>query len=557
MTTTAELTPSATAPAAKTVSCHTTAILAVILISYFMILLDNSIIFTAIPRIQAAMHMSSAGLAWVQDAYTLVFGGLLLLGARVGDLLGRRRVFVFGLAVFALASLLVGLSPAGSWLITARGVQGIGAAIVAPASLSILTASFPEGRERAKAVALYGATAGIGASLGLLIGGAAADWVSWRAGFFINVPIGAAMMLLAPRYVPETARSRGRFDLAGAVTATLGTGGLVYGIIHSASAGWATTATVIPLLAGVVLLAGLVLAERRAAQPIMPLRLFASRVRAGAYLARMLYLGAMIGFFFYTTQYLQGVLGFSAFQAGAAFLPMTAVNFAVAMTIPRLTARLGQAVPLTTGVALTLAGIAWLAQVRPASSYWSAVALPMVLIGAGQGLAFAPLTSAGIADVAGNDAGAASGLVNTFHQLGSALGLGVLVAVSATAGHGLTAPATVLTAHVHAALTTGSCLLLACVLAVLILIWPAHLNIRRMRVSVAPRSNPHRVSAAVLTSDIAQLLSSLTDGSGQGGNCSTPKSLHSLPRRGSGWVVGIRTISNANEWACASGKGAR
>ena len=473
MTNTAELVSSATAANPESADRHTRAILAVILISYFMILLDNSIIFTAIPKIQAAMHLSSAGLAWVQDAYTLVFGGLLLLGARAGDLLGRRRVFVFGLAVFATASLLVGLSPAGWWLIVARGVQGIGAAIVAPASLSILTASFPEGRERAKAVALYGATAGIGASLGLVIGGTAATWVSWRAGFFINVPVGAAMMLLAPRYVQETTKSPGRFDAVGALTATLGAGALVFGIIHSAESGWKARATVVPLLAGVALLAVLVWTERRAAQPIMPLRLFASRIRAGGYLARMLYLGAMIGFFFYTTQYLQGVLGFSAFRAGTAFLPMTVVNLAVAMSIPKLTARFGQAIPLTAGVALTLAGMAWLAQVRPASSYWGAVALPMVLIGAGQGLAFAPMTSAGIAGVSASDAGAASGLVNTFHQLGSALGLGVLVAVAATAGHGLGTHAAVLAAHVQAALTAGSFLLVACLLAVLGLILSA------------------------------------------------------------------------------------
>jgi EmrB/QacA subfamily drug resistance transporter len=483
---------SSASPAAKTGVRHTTAILAIILVSYFMILLDNSIIFTALPKIHAAMRFSPAGLAWVQDAYTLVFGGLLLLGARAGDLLGRRRVFVFGLTVFALASLLVGLAPAGWWLITARGVQGIGAAIVAPSSLSLLTASFAEGRERAKAVALYGATAGIGASLGLVVGGALADWVSRRAGFFVNVPVGAAMIVLAPRYLTESARSRGRFDLAGAVTATLGVGALVYGIIHSAEWGWAAPATVLPLLAGAALLTALVAAERRVAEPVMPLRLFASRVRAGAYLARMLYLGAIIGFFFYSTQYLQGVLGFSAFQAGVAFFPMTVVNFAVAMTIPRLTARLGQAVPLTVGVVLTLAGMAWLAQVQVTSSYWTSVALPMVLIGAGQGLAFAPLTSAAIAGVSARDAGAASGLVNTFHQLGMALGLGVLVAVSAGSGHGLTSVAAVLTAHVHTALTAGSVLLAASLLAVLGLIWPAHVRSRRPR-RVAPQHGPGTV----------------------------------------------------------------
>jgi hypothetical protein len=236
---------------------------------------------------------------------------------------------------------------------------------------------------------------------------------------------------------------------------------------------------VIPILAGTVLLAVLVLAEGRAAEPVMPLRLFASRVRAGAYLARMLYLGAMIGFFFYSTQYLQGVLGFTAFQAGVAFFPMTVVNFAVAMTIPRLTARLGQAVPLTAGVLLTLAGMAWLAQVQVTSSYWTSVALPMVFIGAGQGLAFAPLTSAGIAGVGASDAGAASGLVNTFHQLGMALGLSVLVAVSASSGRGLT-PAAALTAHVDSALTAGTVLLGACLLAVLSLILPAQLRHRRL-----------------------------------------------------------------------------
>jgi EmrB/QacA subfamily drug resistance transporter len=483
------------APAAKAGGRHTTAILTIILISYFMILLDNSVIFTALPKIESAMRFSPAGLAWVQDAYTLVFGGLLLLGARAGDLLGRRRVFVFGLAVFATASLLIGLAPTGWWLITARGVQGIGAAVVAPSSLSLLTASFPEGRERAKAVALYGATAGIGASLGLVIGGALASWVSWRAGFFMNVPIGAAMIVAAPRFIPESARSSGRFDLAGAGSATLGVGALVYGIIHSAGSGWGAPATVLPVLAGVVLLVVLVVAESRAAQPVMPLRLFASRVRAGAYVARMLYLGAMIGFFFYLTQYLQRVLGFSAFEAGVAFFPMTVVNFAVALAIPRLTARLGQATPLAAGVMLTLAGMAWLAQVQAGSSYWTAVAAPMVLIGAGQGLAFAPLTSAGIAGVTASDAGAASGLVNTFHQLGLALGLSVLIAVSASAGHGLT-PAATLTAHVHIALTAGTVLLAACLLTVLSLILPAYPRERPARrgkcrtTSRAPRLSP-------------------------------------------------------------------
>lgn len=447
-------------------------ILAIILVSYFMILLDNSIIFTALPTIHTAMGYSTTGLVWVQDAYTLVFGGLLLLGARAGDLLGRRQVFVFGLAVFAVASLLVGAAQTGWWLIGARALQGVGAAIVAPSALSLLTASFPEGRERGKAVALYGATAGIGASLGMVIGGALADRVSWRAGFFINVPIGAAMIVLAPRFLPETSRSSGRFDLTGAISATLGVGAMVFATIHSAEAGWGSPLTVGALLAGVVLMVVLVAGERRAQQPIMPLRLFDSRRRVGAYLARLLYLGAMIGFFYFSTQFMQSVLGFSAFQAGVAFFPMTVVNFAVALMIPRLTARFGQTLPLALGVALTLVGMVWLSRVQGASSYWDAVALPMVLIGAGQGLAFAPLTSAGIAGVPAEDAGAASGLVNTFHQLGMALGLGILVAASANAGAGLPSAAAVLTARVDAALLTGSLLLVGCLLAVLVLVAP-------------------------------------------------------------------------------------
>jgi EmrB/QacA subfamily drug resistance transporter len=465
---------------------HTAAVLAIILTSYFMILLDNSIIFTALPTIHTAMHYSTTGLAWVQDAYTLVFGGLLLLGARAGDLLGRRRVFVFGLAAFALASLLVGVAPTGWWLISARGLQGIGAAIVAPSSLSLLTSSFPHGESRAKAVALYGATAGIGASLGLVIGGALADWVSWRAGFFLNVPIGIAMILLAPRYLHETPRRRGRFDLIGAVSATLGVGALVFAIIHSAGAGWRSPVTIAALVAGLLLLVVLVASERRADQPIMPLRLFNSRTRVGAYVARFLYLAAMIGFFYFGTQYLQGVLGFSAFEAGVAFFPMTIVNFAVAMAIPRLAARFGQVIPLVTGVILTLIGMAWLSQVTASSSYWGDVAPPMLLIGAGQGLAFAPLTSAGIADVDAHDAGAASGLVNTFHQLGMALGLGVLITASAHAGRTLSSPPAVLSAHVDTALATASVLLALCLIAALTLILPTELRSRRSKAEPAP-----------------------------------------------------------------------
>lgn len=319
-----------------------------------LILLDNSVVFTGLPSIKGGLDLSPTGLSWVQDAYMLVFGGLLLLGARLGDLLGRRRVFVAGLVVFVGASFLIGAAPSGEWLIASRALQGIGAAIVAPSSLSLLTASFPEGEGRSRAVALYGATAGIGASLGLVVGGAAASWISWQAGFFINLPIGAAMIALATRYLPETPPRTGAFDLAGALLATLGTGTLVFGVIESSSGGWGDPVVLVAVVAA-ALLAGLVVNEKGAAQPIMPLRLFADRRRTAAYVSRALYLSAMIGFFF-TTQLMQGVFGFTALQAGFGFLPMTAVNFAVALAVPRLTRRVGGALPLAAGVVLTLAG---------------------------------------------------------------------------------------------------------------------------------------------------------------------------------------------------------
>ena len=455
--------PTGTAPTGLRRS--TGPVLAIILISYFMILLDNSVIFTALPSIESELNLGAGQLAWVQDAYTLVFGGLLLLGARAGDLFGRRRVFVFGLVVFSFASLLIGSSPSGEWMIAARSLQGIGAAIVAPASLSLIAVSFPEGKERARAIVLYGATAGIGASLGMVIGGAFAEWISWRAGFFINVPIGIAMIALAPRFLPETKPARGAFDVLGALTATGGVGALVFGIIHAAESTWTSPVTVASLAAGVVLLALLVVNEARASDPIMPLRLFASRVRVGGYVGRMLYMGAMIGFFYFTTQYLQDVLGMNPLQAGLGFLPITLVNFAVALLLPQLTRRIGDRLPLILGIALTLAGMIWLSRLTPDAGYLLGVALPMLVIGAGQGLVFAPLTTAGMSGATAEHAGAASGLVNTFHQLGMALGLGVLVAVSVKAGADAATAGAAAVAQVSAALT-GSAVLLGIALLI-------------------------------------------------------------------------------------------
>jgi predicted MFS family arabinose efflux permease len=313
----------------------------------------------------------------------------------------------------------------------------------------------------------------------MVVGGAFTELVSWRAGFFINVPIGIAMILLAPRYLPHSVRQRGRFDVTGALASTLGVGAIVFAVINAAEAGWDSPVTISALTFGVLLLAGLILNESRATQPIMPLRLFRSRVRVGGYVGRMLYMGAMIGFFYFTTQFLQLVLGLSPLQAGLGFLPMTIVNFVVAMQITRVVRRFGEAVPLVLGVALTLGGMIWLSQLTPDSDYVFGVALPMIVLGAGQGLTFAPLTSAGIFDVSDEDAGAASGLVNTFHQVGMAVGLGVLVAVSAPAAAGGTSRAIQVAAEVSAALTGSSVLLGLCLVACVVLILPAAIRRRR------------------------------------------------------------------------------
>ena len=274
--------------------------------------------------------------------------------------LGRRRVFIAGLAVFALASFLIGVAPSGSWLIAARALQGIGA------------------------------------SVGLVVGGALAELISWRAGFFLNVPIGAAMMVAAVRNLPDTPRSTGRFDLPGALCATLGMGALVFGIVASTDAGWSDPVTVTSLVAGGGA-PGRAGGQRSRGPSSRSCRCTCSPAgnAAGAYLARILFAGTMIGYFFFTTQFLQGVYGYSPLQAGLAFLPMTLVNFFVALPVPRLTARFGNAALLASGLALTLAGMTWLAQLTAATPYLTGVALPMVLIGVGQGLAFAPLTAAG------------------------------------------------------------------------------------------------------------------------------------------------------------------
>ncbi|HWS57439.1 MAG TPA: MFS transporter [Actinotalea sp.] len=430
-----------------------TGVLAIILVGYFMVILDGSIVITGLPHIATELDLSDESLAWVQNAYLLTFGGLLLLGARTGDILGRRRMFVVGLALFTVASVAVGLAPTGGALIAARAAQGIGAAILAPSTLALLTASFPQGHARTRATSAYGAVAGIGASVGLLVGGLLADSVTWRAGFLVNLPIGVAMLVAGRRVLPETSRTPGRFDLPGALLATSGPAALVYGLVRVGEAGWSDTAALVSMTTGALLLVGLVLVERRAPEPILVLGLFADRERVGAYLARALFLGAMMGFFLFTSQFVQDQWGWSPLAAGLGFFPMTLVNFAVALAVPRLQQRVRGAVLLVAGLALAASGTAGLGLVDEHSSYLLGIAVPMVLLGAGQGLAFGPLTAAGIARVDPAHAGAASGVVNSVHQLGGALGMSLVLAISATYAGAMRAGAVLLAAALLAAAT--------------------------------------------------------------------------------------------------------
>jgi EmrB/QacA subfamily drug resistance transporter len=373
-----------------------------------------------------------------------------------------------------------GLAQSAAWLLTARAVQGIGAAIAAPSTLALLTISFREGHERTRAVAFYSAVAGGGGSLGLVLGGVLTDWVSWRWGLFINVPLGIALMWLAPRSLPETERHTGRFDLTGAATSTLGMTALVYGFVRAASHGWGDRGTLASFVASAALLAAFVVTELRAEQPITPLRLFASRERSGAYGARMLLVSGMFASFFFMTQFLQGVRGYSALTAGIAFLPMTLMMFAMVRVVPRIAPRVGSSRLMTGGLLLALVGMASLSRISAGTPFFPQIAVPLMLVGAGVGIAFIPLTAAGIAGVAPRDAGAASGLVNVAQQLGGSLGLGILVTVFAAAGraaahHPLAgaspqAEARHELAHAVATALTGSAVFLALALLVVVVV---------------------------------------------------------------------------------------
>ncbi len=407
--------------------------LALVLGAQLMIILDMTVVNIALPSIARGLHFSEPSLSWVLNAYTLTFGGLLLLGGRAGDILGRRRVFIAGIALFTAASLAGGLATSAPWLLAARAVQGVGGAIASPAVLALITASFSEGRERTRALSIYTAVAMGGGSLGLVLGGVITEWVSWRWVLFINVPIGILVALTAPVFLPESERQPGRFDLAGALTSTAGMASLVYGFIQAASHGWGNRLTIAAFAAAVVLLTLFLVNESRVAQPITPLRLFADRGRAGSYITRLLLVAGMFGMFYFLTQFVQDELGFSPLRAGISFLPMTGALFAVSRLSPRLMGRFGAKPLMVVGLIPAVVGMAWLSRISPGSDYVSGVLGPMLLLGGGMGVAFVPLTMASLAGVRPQHSGAASSMVNVTQQVGGSLGLAILVTAYSTA----------------------------------------------------------------------------------------------------------------------------
>jgi EmrB/QacA subfamily drug resistance transporter len=427
--------PAAAATRRSRLLGHPTLALAAILTVQLMVVLDVSIVNIALPDIRTALHFSATDLSWVINAYALVFGGLLLLGARAGDLLGRRRTLIVGVALFTLASLAGGFADSATTLLAARAVQGVGAALASPSALALLMTTFPSPTQRLRALGYYTAVSIGGSAVGLVAGGALTQWASWRWIFFVNVPIGVLLVVLVRAVLPETAKQRGRFDAAGALTSTLGMTALVYGFVNAASHGWATMATIASFVGGLSLLAVFVTVERRATAPIVPLRLFADRNRSASYLGRLLLVAGMMGMFFFLTQFLQNVLGYSAIQSGCAFLPLTVMLFASSQLSARyLVERLGAKPLMTYGIALSTIALLLLTRLSENSGYLELLAT-LVLFGAGNGLAFVPLTATALQGVNPADASAASGLVNVMQQVGGALGLAVLVTVFGTASN--------------------------------------------------------------------------------------------------------------------------
>jgi EmrB/QacA subfamily drug resistance transporter len=411
--------------------------LVVIATAQLMVVLDATIVNVALPHIQQALGFSGSGLEWVVNAYAVTFGGLLLLGGRAGDILGRRRVFVFGLLLFSGASLFGGFATSEAWLLTARAVQGAGGAVIAPTALALITTNFPEGGERNRAFGVYAAMAGLGSAVGLLLGGILTTYASWRWVFFVNVPIGILVAAAAPRVLAESPRRPGRIDVAGAITATAGIALLVYGLSKAAAgpdgvSHWGDAQVLVSLTASVVLLVSFVLIERRSSRPLLPMRVLADRNRSGAYLIMLCVATGLFGLFFFLTLFIQNVLGYSAVRTGIAYLPF-AIGVVVASGLAsQLVPRIGARPLIVVGAAMVAGGMFWFSRLTEHASYAGQLLGPQLVSSLGLGLVFVPLALVALHNVAEQDSGVASSLLNTAQQVGGAIGLALLGTVAWT-----------------------------------------------------------------------------------------------------------------------------
>ena len=462
---------------------NSNALLLVVCLGQFMVILDVSIVNVALPSIKDALGFSTTGLQWVLNAYTLTFAGFLLLGGRAADLFGRRRMFYLGTLLFSGASLLCAIAPTSGALVAARAAQGIGGAILSPATLAIITTSFDEGAPRNRALGAWGAVGAIGATSGVLLGGVLTEAFSWPAIFIINVPIGLAIVLFSSRLIPE-GRSEVEnryFDLAGAVLVTLGMTALTYGIVTTDRLGWGSLGVVAPVAAGVALLVAFGLYEAKLAShprrvPLMPLSVFRLRNLRAANLVIFLLYAAIFGFWFFQSLYMQGTLGFSALETGVAFVPMTLAVGIGATLAPRLARRFGARAVLAAGMLSATAGEALLIGVHPGGTYLANV-LPGGLLGAfGLGLALVPATIVAVEGVPRALSGLASGVLNTSRFVGAALGLAVLSTIAAHHTHSEvasgTSPATALTDGFDLQFAVGAIFCLVGVLAAIVLLRP-------------------------------------------------------------------------------------
>jgi len=408
-------------------------VLVLVALAQFMVVLDATIVNVALPSIQRGLHFSSESLQWVVNAYTLAFGGFLLLGGRAADLFGRKRLFLAGIALFSAASLLNGLAGSAAMLVIGRALQGLGGALVAPAALSIITTTFADGRERTRALGVWSAVAVGGGAVGLLLGGILTDLVAWQWVFFVNVPVGAVAFLLSLRYVPESRATTGvsRIDVWGAVTVTAGLLVAVYAIVNAQTAGWVSAQTAGLGAVAVALLAAFVAIEARHPHPLIRLGILRVRSLAGADSAMLVVASGMFGMFFFASLYVQDVLGYSPLRAGLAFLPVTAGIITGAGLSQRLIRSVGVRAVGVSGMTLAAAGLVVLSRIPVAGSYATDLLPGLLMMAVGMGLTFVPITLIATTNVDQRDAGLASGLLNTAQQVGGALGLAILATLSA------------------------------------------------------------------------------------------------------------------------------